>query len=159
MLRRAWNIGISMTTLVEYSTYITQQIFLRHSLRFFGQKFDLNKHIVDLTGCGAVQCGHKRSKTIQIWPHVKNWFSHSKIFCIGNHFVSELSNTLLSFWFMHKSSQLQSKLMVQTLKIAEIETIWHHQFLTFPIYYDMQHCWCMNARVMKWNRYFKWNQK
>ena len=49
-----------------YNTAHRMQIFLRHSLRFFGQKVDLNKHIVDLTGGGAVQCGHERSKTIQI---------------------------------------------------------------------------------------------
>ena len=64
MLRRAWNIGISMTTLVEYSTYITQPIECRFFkdivLDFLVKIFDLNKHIVDLTGGGAAQCGHER---------------------------------------------------------------------------------------------------
>ena len=37
----------------------------------------------------------------------------------------------------------------QTVKLSEIETIWHHQFLTFPMYYELG---CKNARVMNWNQ-------
>ena len=37
----------------------------------------------------------------------------------------------------------------QTSKISEIETIWHHQLLTFHMYYALG---CKNARVMNWNK-------